>query len=61
VDSFRKHKGGKTKANTVAEKPPVSSSTIPKSHVSKDIVSVINMSMLVMTKCRILSNGADGQ
>jgi len=35
--SFKKHAGGRMNANAVAENPPVSSKTIPKSLVNNDI------------------------
>lgn len=60
-DSFKKHNGGNTKANTVAEKPPVNSSTIPKLQVNNEMLNVIKISAVVIRKCRVLSNGADGQ
>lgn len=59
--NFKKHNGGNTKASTVAEKPPVNSSTMPRLQVNKDIVNVMRMSAVVIIKWRVLSNGADGQ
>lgn len=60
-DNFKKHSGGSTKARTVAENPPVSSSTTPRLHVSKDMITVVNIRIVVIKKWRVILNGADGQ
>lgn len=61
ADSFKKHIGGSTNANTVAENPPVNSNTIPRLQVNNEIVKVIRINTVVIKKWRILLKGDVGQ